>query len=412
MPSVTIVGTNSQSVSLNFDSSSNFALASQIAAQITAGVTTSTVVPASDVNGAPPAVGNDKIGAYYQTQTGTVIMPNGYAVDVVTKQGNAVVLGGNGSNRPGYQQILSDAGTNLSFIASGGNGTVVASDGTNRFAVSGGNWSLNTGNGNDIIIATNGNDSISAGAGNNTIYVSNGQFFIESTGNDTIQIGSGSVTINATFGGSDRVQAATGNLLFIGGTGGATIVGGSGSDTYYGSQSASGPQVVYGGSAGNNFLMAGDGAATLVGGGTNDQLFAYGSSNQLLKAGSGNATLWRGAASGNNTLMAGAGSDYIIGGFGNDTFVDGSGSATVQAGFGDDVFEFIKGQSGGQTLIEGYYDFTASAIRIHLQGYDSNEVDNALDGQTVSNGSVTLSLSDGTTITFQNVTALDNSKFI
>jgi len=111
MPSVTIVGTNSQSVSLNFDSSSNFALASQIAAQITAGVAAGTMVPASDVNGTPPAVGAGKIGVYYQTQTGTVVIPSGYAVDVVTRQGNAVVLGGNGTNAPGYQQILSDAGT-------------------------------------------------------------------------------------------------------------------------------------------------------------------------------------------------------------------------------------------------------------------------------------------------------------
>jgi hypothetical protein len=77
------------------------------------------------------------------------------------------------------------------------------------------------------------------------------------------------------------------------------------------------------------------------------------------------------------------------------------------------VFAFIKGQAGGQTLVEGYYDgINDSAIRIHLQGYGSNEVNNALAGQTVSDGAVTLSLSDGTTITFQNVTVLDSTKFI
>jgi len=61
-------------------------------------------------------------------------------------------------------------------------------------------------------------------------------------------------------------------------------------------------------------------------------------------------------------------------------------------------------------LIQGYFD--ASLIKIHLQGYAPDQVANALARQTVFNGSVTLSLADGTKITFQDVTALHNSNFV
>jgi Ca2+-binding RTX toxin-like protein len=409
MPSVTITGTNSQGIVLNFDSSSNYALAAQIAAQINAGVAAGTVVTFSDVDGLPPAVAAGKVGAYYQTQTGSVVMSNGYAIDLVTKSGSAVVQGGSGANGIGYEEVLSDERTNLTFLASGGAGSVVAGGGTSRLSVSGGNWSLNTGNGNDAIFASNGSDTISAGGGTNAINLSNGSFVVESTGNDRFLIGSGAVTVDATFASSDFIQGGSSSLYFLGGSGGATIFGGTGSDTYFGAEPSSGPQLIFGGSAGNNFLWASDGPATLVGGGANDQLYAYGGSDQMLKAGSRNETLSAAFSSGNNTLIGGSGADILEGGSGADTFVAGSGSATISAGSSSDVFEFIKGQAGGQELVQGYLD--ASSIKIHLQGYAPEQVANALASQTVSNGSVTISLSDGTTVTFQNITALHGSNF-
>jgi Ca2+-binding RTX toxin-like protein len=149
--------------------------------------------------------------------------------------------------------------------------------------------------------------------------------------------------------------------------------------------------------------------ATLVGGGNNDQLFAYGSQNQSLIAGSGNETLSAAFSAGNDTLTAGPGKDLLIGGAGADTFVGGAGQATVQAGFGKQVFDFINHQAGGTELVQGIFD--PASIAIKLDGYGADAINQALATQTVKNGSVTISLTDGTKITFQDVTSLSKSNF-
>ena len=114
-------------------------------------------------------------------------------------------------------------------------------------------------------------------------------------------------------------------------------------------------------------------------------------------------------SSGNDTLRAGSGNDQLIGGAGADTFVGGFGNATVTAGFGGQVFEFINHQAGGNELVQGIFD--PSSIKIDLEGYGSNEVAKALASQTVQNGSVTIGLTDGTKITFEDVTSLSKSNF-
>src|ERR1700761_2760883 len=126
-------------------------------------------------------------------------------------------------------------------------------------------------------------------------------------------------------------------------------------------------------------------------------------------AGAGNETLSAAQSLGADTLNAGSGRDLLIGGaIGADTFVGGSGSATVQAGFGNNVFEFIKGQ-GGSELISGVID--PSSIQIALVGFGPGEQASALASQTVKHGSVTIGLTDGTKITFQDVTSLNKSNF-
>jgi Ca2+-binding RTX toxin-like protein len=403
MPSVTSNGTNSKSIALNFDSSSNYALAAQIAAQINAGVKAGTVVTSSDVDGLPPTVPAGKIGAYYQTQTDEGQIPSDHAIDLVTTR-NAVVLGG--ANDIGYQEILSDSGTNLTFVAPDGNGTVVAGGGASLLEVFGGNWSLNTGNGDDVIVAWHGVDTISAGAGKNFIQLSDVIASVKSAGDDNIEIDSGAVTVNATRASSDYVDAGSSNLYFLGGTGSVTIFGGTGSDTYLGSALSTGSQRIDGGTAGNNYLRAGNGAATLTGGGNNDTLVASGGTAQLLIAGSGNETLSAVGSWANDTLIARSGNDIIKGGRGNDTFVGSSGNATITAGAGQDVFEFIKGEAGGHETVIGYDNANVSSIRIHLEGYTPGQAAHAINHQTVSSNGVTVSLSDGTTITFQHVTGL------
>jgi Ca2+-binding RTX toxin-like protein len=238
-----------------------------------------------------------------------------------------------------------------------------------------------------------------------------GNDVVISTGFDTIQGGSGAETVDASGAQSDFVQGLNSHLLFVGGSGGATILGGTGSDTYFGSAGRHvGSQLIEGGSAGNNFLFAGNGAATLVGGGDQDQLYAYGSNDQLLIAGSGNETLSAALSTGNDTLQAGSGHDLLIGGAGADTFIGGSGQSTVTAGFGSQTFDFINHAAGGTELVQGIFDPTS--IQIHLTGYGDGAIHQALAGQTVTNGSVTIGLTDGTKITFQDVTSLSRSNFV
>jgi Ca2+-binding RTX toxin-like protein len=432
--SVTIHGSHNESIVLGFDATSNFALAQQLAASLNTQIADHRLVTEFDRGGIFPVLPWGTNGAYVQTTTTLAILPTGYTTDLITKPGDAVVFGSGGAN----QAILSDINTNLTFIAVGGSGTVVGGGGTDRLMILGGaapavgfdwhhreahghwggsapqgsNWLLYTGDGNDFIsVLGDVNATIGAGGGSNTILLGSGRDVVVSSGADTVLGGSGAATIEATTAKSDLVAGGSGDLYFLGGAGGATIIGGSGSDTYFGSPSGpAGNQLIEGGSGGNNYLVAGDGLATLIGGGKGDQLFAFGTSAQWLKAGMGNETLSAAASSGNDTLTAGSGKDLLIGNaIGSDTFVGGSGSATVNAGFGNNVFEFMKGHAGGAELVTGI--LSSTAIKIDLVGYGRGEVNHALANATVKHGSITIGLTDGTKITFQDVTSLSKSNF-
>jgi Ca2+-binding RTX toxin-like protein len=432
--SVTIHGSHNESVVLGFDATSNFALAQQLAAFLNTQITEHKLDTEPDRGGTFPVLPWGISGAYVQSTTELAILPTGYTTDLITKPGDAVVFGSGAAN----QAILSDIHTNLTFTAVGGSGTVVGGGGSDRLIIlgspapatavdcdqggadkqGGGNasqastWLLYTGSGNDFIsVLGDVNATIGAGGGSNTIVLGSGRDVVVSGGADTVVGGSGAATIEATTAKSDLVAGGSGNIYFLGGAGGATIVGGSGSDTYFGSPSGRvGNQLIEGGSGGNNYLMAGDGLATLIGGGNGDQLIAFGTSAQWLKAGLGNETLSASASTGNDTLTAGSGKDLLIGNvIGSDTFVGGSGSATVNAGFGNNVFEFMKGHAGGTELVTGI--LSSTAIQIDLEGYGANEANKALANATVKHGSITIGLTDGTKITFQDVTSLSKSNF-
>jgi len=400
--SVTVIGGNQSGITLTFDSTSNFALGQQISNLINASIAGGHYLIASD-NLSPPPVPSGDIGIYLQTTSGTGGLPQGYSVDIISGPANAFVTGPIQPN----QLIVSDEHTNLQFVAGVyGSGTVVAGGGTSMLSVPGANirnWELFTGAGNDLIYALgSGNDTIDAGGGRNLVELGAGKDSVVSEGDDTIVAGTGAETITALNASATYVKGNASNLYFVGGSGGATILGGTGSDTYLGG-ATSGDQYVKGGSAGNNFLYAGGGAATLLGGGSGDQLFASGNANQFLIAGSGAETLSALASFGNVSLVGGSGKDLMIGGSGSDTFTAGSGASTVQVGFtGTNTFNFISGSAGGTELVQDIID--PSSIKISLQNYGSGEEAFALNSQAVKGGSLTMKLSDGTRIVFEDVT--------
>jgi len=334
-------------------------------------------------------------------------LPKGYDF-VVDSAKNANIFGNGDAN----EQILVGKG-NLQFFAATGSGSIIGGGGKDLIATAptdSGSWLITLGNGDDSIRAFgSGNDTISTGKGNSVLQLGSGSDFITTTGSDTVLAGSGSETINA-IGDNDVVYGNSSSLFFVAG-GAATVFGGTGSDTVFGA-AAPGADLFEGGTAGNNFLQAGNGPATLFAGGNNDQLYAGGSAPQELHAAAKNETLFGGFASGQDTFYAGSGADQITGGTGQNTFVLGTGTATITAlssGSFDAVFEAINGQAGGADTVQGLT--AANQLTITLSGYGPDEAANAIAGQTSDGSSVTIALSDGTKLTFDNITHLTASNF-
>jgi Ca2+-binding RTX toxin-like protein len=405
---VTVPGANGTTVSLSYDTQSNAALAQRIADAIRNGVDNNTILPVDNKFGPPPPLPTGVTGEFIQSVAGVTLLPQGYK-DVVNTAKTGAIYGSGDAN----EGVLSGGQGNLTFFATGGSGTVAAGGGNNFVSIpttDTGAWLIATGNGNDTIRALGpGNDTISAGGGSNVIQVGAGNTFIGSGGADTIFAATGNETITAVdTKATDLVYGNASNVFFVGG-GGATVFGGTGSDTVFG---GTGPDLLFGGSKGDNFLQAGSGPATLFGGGNDDQLYAGGSSPQELHAGAGNESLFGGFASGSNTFYGGTGSDQIFGGGGSNNFVGGSGSATVTANPGaSNLFEFINSAatSGGTDTVEGLTN--TSQVHIALSGYAMDEAANAVAGQTTNGTSVTISLSDGTKVTFENITHLTSGNF-
>jgi Ca2+-binding RTX toxin-like protein len=429
MPSVTVLGVSHETITLNYDSAANAHIASVIAAAISHGVETGSIIP---VNGGfgpiqiPPPLPGGKTGEFVQMHDGMSIMLPGYK-DVVVTAGTATVLGSGDKN----EGILSSEG-DLTFIATGGSGTVVAGgagqdhshshndgsrhhgdhdkghDGGDLVIIPGsddGNWGIYTGGGNDTVLAVGGgNDTIGAGGGHNEIQLGSGHDSVLSTGRDNITTGGGHDTINATGATSDLVKGGTGDVLFLGGAGGVTLFGGAGSDTFEG---GSGHALVYGGQGGHNSLLGGTGEATLFGGGAGDHLYAQGAKSQALFAGIGNETLSAAMATGNDTLVAGSGNDQLLGGSGNDTFYGGAGASTMMGGSGDNIFAFVKSLNGGTDLVVNF----TSADKISLLDFGKHAVQEALDSQTFAPAGVTITLPDNTRVTFAGISELTKSNF-
>ena len=96
MPTVTVAGANSQTVTLSFDTNSNAVLAGQLAAAITAGVQGGSILPAVDTDGPPPTLPPGTIGEFIQTKDGTTVLPPGYKAFVNTAP-EAIVFGSGGT---------------------------------------------------------------------------------------------------------------------------------------------------------------------------------------------------------------------------------------------------------------------------------------------------------------------------
>jgi len=380
MATVTVESAHATTVTLNYNSGANAALAQYVANAIQAGITGNTVLAEASPYGPPPNIPVGKTGEWVETMASPTTLTTRYDYIVDSSTTTANITGPNDPN----VQVIAGSG-NLALNTEQGSGRLIAGDGNNAIVTpvtSSGNWSFILGDGNNTVRALgNGSDTISFGAGNN-IATTNGAA--------TINAGSGSETI--TGAGTTLLYGSSvgGKLKFIGTGGGATVFGGAGSDTLSGHN---GPDYFQGGSGGNNSIVAGTGAATLIGGGSGDQLFAKGSGSQILYAGLGNETL-------TGSTVGGGGSDTFVGAFGT-TSVAASGIQTilnvslsdtnVLEFFGDDVNSI-----GGAMTVSGYTQ--ASQINIQYGPGDG------MASQSNSGDTLHVTTKDGTQITFLNVT--------
>jgi len=197
-------------------------------------------------------------------------------------------------------------------------------------------------------------------------------------------------------------------MLFVGGAQMATILGGTGSESI----TAGAGGVVFAANTDNNATVnSGTGGATIFGA-PNIAVnltgsFGTASKPNLLLAATGNETLNAAGSSGSNLFVAHSGSatgaTQMIGGSGNDTMLAGAGtgSVTMTGGAGSDVFVFFKNSVATDVV----KDFTAGDS-IFIEGYATTGSAAQLQSNaTVSGAGVTLGLSDGTTVTFSNLTS-------
>ena len=310
---------------------------------------------------------------------------------------------------------------------------------------------------NDLIILGDGAESV-GGAVGDTLAGGTGlnQFLDAHLGNQSVTGGSGGT--ETIWGGTgDTIRGGSGGNETISGRPGDTIIGGSGGNEFIdgssGSQSITGGSggdesiwggvgdTIRGGSAGNE-TIGGHTGDTIVGGSGGFEFIDGTTGSQSITGGSGgNESIWgalsdtiHGGTAGNETIGGVAG-ETIIGGTAN-TFIDVSGgNASVLAGGGNSTIwsgahDTVQGLSGGSALIgfaggnETFWDDGATSGRhdsistFNQAGGDrvslnssTDTIANVVGTASTSGGNTTVTLHDGSTITFIGVSSLNNTFF-
>ena len=252
--------------------------------------------------------------------------------------------------------------------------------------------------------------NVTLGGTDNLLFASSGTTDVSVSGTaDTVMGSSGPLTVTASsaailFGGS-------GPLSFVGGSAASTIAGGTNATSAV--TVGSGGVVFFAGSGSTTSIdgAGGAGATTLFGGSNSSMFFSGGPSGGLVfTAGVGNETLNASASSSNNTYGAGTlptQNDTIIGGLGSDTFFAGAGTDSFVGGTNADAFAFFESVTsanltGAHDTITGW----TTSDSLFLSGYgNSQTAESVFNAGTVASGSLTITLSDNTTITFENVSS-------
>jgi serralysin len=254
-----------------------------------------------------------------------------------------------------------------------------------------------------------GNDTIDATGMTTEVTLRLGAGTFSELGEASLQSIARNVIIENAHG-SSAADVIIGNEFangLVGNAGADSVTGSSGNDLLFGN---SGDDLLYG-NTGTDTLIGGDDEDVIYGGQDADQISGD-AANDRLFGNIGDDTLLGG--SGNDVLQGGVGADVLSGGSGNDTLEGGLGDDTLTGGDGVDFFRFGFGDTGGNDLIQGFSDTDSLAIERDVIGtFGSQTVATLLSNAVESEGSTTISLEDGATITLVGVAkpTLDTSDF-
>jgi Ca2+-binding RTX toxin-like protein len=332
----------------------------------------------------------------------SIISSTGGGLFVETGPATIAASGGN--------NVISQTGAGAILLASGGGNNTITAAGTSGTVAGGLGANLINESGSGVtVLSTGGTDTInSSGSGNLIVGTSSGpgSMSVNETGsNDTILGGTNPMTVTATT--ATRVYAGAGSLTFVGGAGTATVLGGTGSESLTAGSGGivfadnTAPSATINGSSGTVTIFGSSGASDFLTG-----TAGTAASPDFLIAGAGNETLNGSGNSGAQFLAMGSASvsASLIAGSGADTLVAGSGpgSATMTGGSGSDTFVFFKQAAGGAKDVVN--NFTPNDS-VFIEGYAAGSAAALLQAATVGAGGVTLTLSDGTSVTFSNLTS-------
>ena len=262
---------------------------------------------------------------------------------------------------------------NLTYTGSGG--AVLTGNGSNN--------TINGGAGNDILNGGLGADILAGGLGDDLYYVNNPTQRVFDTGGIDTVIADRSYVLGTTIENLTLSGINSGNLggnalaNVLRGNGGANIIdGGSGADTLYG---GGGNDTYSVDNAGDRVIEVENGidlggidavrtvlSAYALGSGVENLLYLgaaafTGSGNALDNSLSG--------AGGADKLYGLGGNDVLSGGGGNDILDGGAGADRLSGGSGYDVFNFAKGEVGGDSITDFAGNAGAAGDMIRLIGW-------------------------------------------
>lgn len=322
----------------------------------------------------------------------------------VTSAGTDLIAGGSGAATitSGANSPTIFLGTGASdFVGGTGPATIVAGGGASTIFGAAMTWlgrgpAQVTTTGAATLVGGSGAATIAAVSGTTLAFLGDGPTdFLAGSGAATL-LGSAAGAVTITGGTGTLVDAAYGKTVFQGGAGAATIAGLGGSVTVTG---GSGAGLYLGGPDGHNQLSGGTASSILFAGGAGDVLAAGNSPGDVLIAAAGAETLTGAGTAGANSFYGGTGPDLIIAGAGQTQIQAGSGPETLVAGAGTDLFAFVNGRAT-QALVQG---FDPARDFVSFQGFSGP----AIASTAGASGSAVVTLTDGTSITFAGLAALN-----